>query len=118
MSKIQQFVIILIVAFATMITRFLPFIVFPANKETPSYIKYLGNVLPAAVLGLLVVYSLKDVSIFNEFHALPEAISIAVIVILHFLEKADDTFYFSRYNTLYVSCTIYFQINCLQLFMN
>ena len=77
MSKIQQFVIILIVAFATMITRFLPFIVFPANKETPSYIKYLGNVLPAAVLGLLVVYSLKDVSIFNEFHALPEAISIA-----------------------------------------
>ena len=84
MSKIQQFVIILIVAFATMITRFLPFIVFPANKETPLYIKYLGNVLPAAVLGLLVVYSLKDVSIFNELHALPEAISIAVIVILHF----------------------------------
>ena len=84
MSKIQQFVIILIVAFATMITRFLPFIVFPANKETPSYIKYLGNVLPAAVLGLLVVYSLKDVSIFNEFHSLPEAISIAIILILHF----------------------------------
>ena len=50
MSKIQQLIIILIVAFATMITRFLPFIVFPANKETPSYIKYLGKVLPAAVL--------------------------------------------------------------------
>lgn len=87
MSKIQQFVIILIVAFATMITRFLPFIVFPANKETPSYIKYLGNVLPAAVLGLLVVYSLKDASIFNELHALPEAISIAIIVILHFWKR-------------------------------
>ena len=87
MSKIQQIVIILIVAFATMITRFLPFIVFPANKETPSYIKYLGKVLPAAVLGLLVVYSLKDVSIFDEFHALPEAISIAVIVLLHFWKR-------------------------------
>ena len=38
MSKIQQLIIILIVAFATMITRFLPFTVFPSNKETPSYI--------------------------------------------------------------------------------
>jgi len=56
MSKIQQFVIILIVAFATMITRFLPFIVFPANKETPSYIKYLGNVLPAGGLRPFVGY--------------------------------------------------------------
>ena len=87
MSKIQQFVIILIVAFATMITRFLPFIVFPANKETPLYIKYLVNVLPAAVLGLLVVYSLKDVSVFNDNHAIPEAICIAVTVFLHFWKR-------------------------------
>ena len=87
MSKIQQIIIIAIVAFATMITRFLPFIVFPSNKETPAYIKYLGKVLPPAVLGLLVVYSLKDVSIFHEYHALPEAISIAVIVLLHFFKR-------------------------------
>lgn len=87
MSKIQQIIIILIVAFATMITRFLPFIAFPANKNTPAYIKYLGKVLPSAVLGLLVVYSLKDVSVFHGYHALPEAISIAVIVLLHFWKR-------------------------------
>ena len=60
---------------------------FPANKETPKYIKYLGKVLPAAVLGLLVVYSLKDVSVFNDNHAIPEAICIAVIVFLHFWKR-------------------------------
>ena len=87
MSTIQRIIIIAVVAIATMITRFLPFIAFPANKETPKYIKYLGNVLPAAVLGLLVVYSLKDVSVFNDNQAIPEAICIAVIVFLHFWKR-------------------------------
>lgn len=87
MSKLQRIIIIALVAFATMITRFLPFIAFPANKETPSYVKYLGKVLPAAVLGLLVIYSLKDVSIFNEYHAIPESVSIAVILLLHLWKR-------------------------------
>ena len=87
MSTIQRIIIIVVVAIATMITRFLPFIAFPANKETPKYIKYLGKVLPAAVLGLLVVYSLKDVSVFNDNHAIPEAICIAVTVFLHFWKR-------------------------------
>ena len=86
MSTIQRIIIIAVVAIATMITRFLPFIAFPANKETPKYIKYLGKVLPA-VLGLLVVYSLKDVSVFNDNHAIPEAICIAVTVFLHFWKR-------------------------------
>lgn len=87
MNTIQHIIIIAIVAIATMITRFLPFIAFPANKETPKYIKYLGKVLPAAVLGLLVVYSLKDVSVFNDNHAIPEAICIVVTVFLHFWKR-------------------------------
>lgn len=87
MSTIQHIIIIAVVAIATMITRFLPFIVFPANKETPKYIKYLGKVLPAAVLGLLVVYSLKDVSVFSGNHAIPEAVCIVVTVFLHFWKR-------------------------------
>lgn len=87
MSTIQRIIIIAVVAIATMITRFLSFIAFPANKETPKYIKYLGKVLPAAVLGLLVVYSLKDVSVFNDNHAIPEAICIVVTVFLHFWKR-------------------------------
>lgn len=43
------------------IQAFLPFILFPADKPAPKYIKYFGNVLSAAVFGLLVVYCLKSV---------------------------------------------------------
>lgn len=71
------------VVLGTMITRFLPFIVFPAGKPTPKYIQYLGKALPGAVFGLLVIYCLKNVSVFTGGHAIPELISIALVVVLH-----------------------------------
>ena len=55
MSVTQQIITIAMVVLATMLTRFLPFIVFPSGKPTPKYIQYLGKVLPAAVFGLLVI---------------------------------------------------------------
>ena len=53
------------VVLGTAVTRFLPFLIFPAGKQTPKYVQYLGKVLPAAVFGLLVIYCLKDVSILT-----------------------------------------------------
>lgn len=87
MTVTQHIITILMVVAATMLTRFLPFIVFPANKPVPSYIKYLGKVLPAAVFGMLVVYCLKNVSIFSDSHALPELISIALVIVLHLWKR-------------------------------
>lgn len=43
MSLTQQAITILMVVLGTLITRFLPFIVFPAGKPTPKYIQYLGS---------------------------------------------------------------------------
>lgn len=79
----QAIITILAVVLGTMVTRFLPFIIFPADKTPPAYIKYLGKVLPYAVIGLLVVYCLKDVSLFHGNHGIPETISIIGIIILH-----------------------------------
>lgn len=79
----QQIVIIGIVVFGTILTRFLPFLIFGRKKEAPKYIQYLGKVLPAAVFGLLVVYCLKDVNLFTGSHGLPEAIAILAVVLLH-----------------------------------
>ena len=79
----QQIVIIGIVVFGTMLTRFLPFLIFGRKKEAPKYIQYLGKVLPAAVFGLLVVYCLKDINLFTGSHGIPEAIAILVVVLLH-----------------------------------
>ena len=70
-----------------MLTRFLPFLLFPAGKPTPKYIQYLGRVLPAAVFGMLVVYCLKNVQILSGSHGLPEAIAIAVVAALHLWKK-------------------------------
>ena len=83
MTTAQVFLTILTVSLATALTRFLPFIVFPAGKQTPKFIQYLGKVLPSAVFGLLVVYCLKHVSLFSGSHGLPEAIAIAVTAALH-----------------------------------
>lgn len=83
MTTTEQIMTIAAVILATMLTRFLPFLIFPAGKPTPSYIQYLGKVLPSAVFGLLVIYCLKDVSLWAGNHAIPEFLAIAVVVGLH-----------------------------------
>ena len=87
MTLTQQIITVIAVALATMLTRFFPFIVFPAGKPTPKYIQYLGRVLPAAVFGLLVVYCLKEVNVLAGWHGIPELIAIAFIVVLHLWKK-------------------------------
>lgn len=83
MTLTEQMITIAMVVLGTAVTRFLPFLIFPAGKPTPKYIQYLGKVLPAAVFGLLVIYSLKNVSIFTGSHGLPELISIVLVIFLH-----------------------------------
>ena len=80
---VQGIVIIAVMAAATLLTRFLPFILFPAGKKTPEYISFLGTTLPYATIGLLVVYCLKGVNFISWPHALSEIISVAAIVLLH-----------------------------------
>lgn len=83
MTLIEQVIMIAAIVAGTMLTRFLPFLLFPAGKPTPEYIQYLGKVLPASVFGLLVIYCLKDVEIMGGSHGIPEFLSIAAVVLLH-----------------------------------
>ncbi|HPU63403.1 MAG TPA: AzlD domain-containing protein [Mobilitalea sp.] len=76
-----------LISLGTIITRVLPFLVFPENKIMPKYIKYLSDVLPFTTIGMLVVYCLKDISFTTNPFALPEIISITVIIILHLVKK-------------------------------
>ena len=66
-------ILIAVMAIVTMLLRFLPFLIF--TKETPEYISYLGKVLPAALIGMLIVYCVRDVSILDQPHGLPELIA-------------------------------------------
>ena len=87
MTLQQQLLTIAVVVLGTIVTRFLPFLIFPAGKPTPKYVQYLGKVLPGAVFGLLIVYCLKNVSLISGSYGLPEAIAIAVVAGLHLWKK-------------------------------
>ncbi len=79
----KSLVIIFICALTIFFTRLIPFIFFPPGKEIPPTIQYLGRVLPPAVIGMLVIYCLKSVSIIKFPFGAPELISIASVTILH-----------------------------------
>ncbi|WKY48194.1 branched-chain amino acid transporter permease [Eubacteriaceae bacterium ES3] len=87
MTTSQQIITIVMVVLGTMTTRFLPFILFPANKPTPVFIQSLGKILPSAALGLLVIYCLKDINLMTGSHGLPELISVGFVVVLHVLKR-------------------------------
>lgn len=88
MTVPQLFITIGVVALGTIVTRFLPFILFPPNRDTPKYIVYLGRVLPSAVIGLLVIYCLKGVKPLAWPYGLPELIGIAVTAALHIWKRS------------------------------
>lgn len=80
---IQSGVTLLVIAAVTFVLRALPFMLFRGSKPVPPFISYLGKVLPYAVIGMLVVYCLKDVSVTSGTYGLPELIAIVVIVVIH-----------------------------------
>lgn len=87
LTTTQALIIALAVTAGTMVTRFLPFFLFPDSRPVPKIVTYLGRTLPAAMMGLLVVYCLRNVSIVEAPHGLPELISIAVLAALHLWKR-------------------------------
>lgn len=79
MSNMHYFLMILIMIGITAGLRFLPFIIFGGNKQTPGYIEYLGRVLPYAIMGMLIVYCLRETPVTVSPHGIPELIAIAVV---------------------------------------
>ena len=78
MSSMHAAALVAAMSVMTILTRFLPFIVF--RKNTPRYITYLGKVLPPAIIGMLVIYCLKDVSLLAKPFGIPELIAAACVV--------------------------------------
>lgn len=87
MTLEQQIITIGMVVLGTVITRFLPFIIFPSGKTTPKYIQYLGKVIPGSIFGLLVVYALRNTNVLSGSHGIPEAVAIGIIIVLHLWKR-------------------------------
>ena len=76
-----------VIALVTMTTRFLPFLIFGQRRTMPAAITRLGKVLPCAIMGMLVVYCLKDVSFLHAPFGIPELIGCAVVALLHIWKR-------------------------------
>ena len=87
MPDLHSALIVAVVALVTIGLRFLPFAVFSGNKPVPPFVAYLGKVLPYAIMGMLVVYCLRHISLSAAPHGLPEAISCALVAILHLWKR-------------------------------
>lgn len=83
LSAGTSFLIILLVALTTFATRVAPFLIFPKGKEIPRTIQYLGKVLTPAIIGMLVVYCLRNTTIISAPHGIPELIAVVVVAVLH-----------------------------------
>lgn len=83
----MSLLIIILVAVTTFATRVIPFLVFPKGKEIPRTVQYLGKVLTPAVIGMLVIYCLKNISFLSAPFGVPELISVAVVAALHIWKR-------------------------------
>lgn len=83
--------IILVAAAVTFGTRLLAFVIFGGHKggEPPKWVTYLGQVLPPAVIALLIVYCLRSIDLFSGTHSLPELLCVAVCVLLHLWKRNE-----------------------------
>ena len=87
LTATQTLIIAFMFAIGSIVTRFLPFILFKGKNANNSYISYLGQVLPFAAIGMLVVYCLKGVNINGTPYGIPEAIAILIIAVLHYWKE-------------------------------
>ena len=78
---------IAVMSLLTALLRFAPFLIFGGKRDVPKMVGYLSNALPAAIMGMLIVYCLRNVDIMSGSHGFPELFAIAVVVILHLWKK-------------------------------
>lgn len=87
MIDMHAVLIVAVVSLVTIGLRFLPFLVFGGKTKTPEFVTYLGRILPYAIMGMLVVYCLKGITITTAPHGLPELIASTAVVLLHLWKR-------------------------------
>ena len=87
MTDLHSAKLIAVIALVTISLRFLPFLIFSGKRQTPAYVSYLGKVLPFSIMGMLVVYCLRNISFSAAPFGIPELLSCAVVAALHLWKR-------------------------------
>ena len=80
-------IVILVMGLAVLATRIVPVLIFGRGEKVPEFILYLGRVVPYTAMGLLIVYCLRDVPVFDAPHGLPELIALAVVAVSYIWKR-------------------------------
>ena len=83
----HSLLLVLVMAVFTALTRFLPFIAFPEGRKKPKVIIYLGKVLPYSLIGMLVIYCFKNVSVISAPFGIPEILAAVLVALLHIWKR-------------------------------
>lgn len=88
MQNVKHWIVMIVVmAIVTYLIRLFPFVIFPENKKTPRFVKYLGVMIPAAAMGLLVIYSFKDAIAVDNSLLLPQLLAGVFTIAIHLWKK-------------------------------
>lgn len=87
MTSLEMVITVAIVVAGTLLTRFGAFLVFPSGEKAPDFVLFLGKALPAAVMGMLVVYTFKETVVLAYPYGIPELIALLVTVGLHLWKR-------------------------------
>ena len=80
-------IIVTFLVLAVLATRIVPVLIFGRGEKVPEFILYLGRVVPYTAMGLLIVYCLRDVPVFDAPHGLPELIALAVVAVSYIWKR-------------------------------
>ncbi len=87
LSVKQTIIVVIVAAVCTFLTRVIPFMIFGGKKEVPKFIKYLGDILPMAIIGILIVYCLGDITTGNINIIAPQLICVAITAAIHIWKR-------------------------------
>ena len=86
-NALHSGLLVAVMAGVTVLMRFIPFWLFPEGKQTPHWIAYLSETLPNAIIGILIIYCIKDTRLAVWPHGIPEVIAIAVVALLQWWKR-------------------------------
>lgn len=87
MTNLQLIAMIAVAGACTFATRLCPFLLFGGKKEVPSVIRYLGNILPVAIIGILIIYCLRDFVSGDGNYITAQLIAVALTAAVHIWKK-------------------------------
>ncbi len=87
MTDLHIWGIVAVIALVTALLRFLPFVLFNNSRKTPKIIDKLGRILPCAIMGMLVVYCMKNITFTSISGFVPMAVAGMVVALLHIWKR-------------------------------